>query len=618
KNELQRSIIEVFVGTSVIGCITAITFCGYVTIYITIPVLLAFFLIEFGILWKPPWHKWRERVMDITSNSNYLLLVLFLPLLVNCFSVYYELSPDTENDVIYYSQLVEHIRDYGVENINMFKESSISGMSFYHFFEMWITVNFTFLFPNIATVILIKYIVYTFFKVFFVLGIMSLVVDKLTWRSFVIAPLVLLASLSPVDQLLNYSNQTHFGIYTSFWYRPNFLTYNFCFITSFVLHQNNKLGAAIVCLLFLPILSIVTLPGIMGGVILPLLFLLLYKNKFQKNEQRIGGYVLIMSVLLSVIYFAFGRSTGAIQALNVEGSLIELIWDTLCENVKVSLFVLYHHSYRILMLSAVIALFLFVGNSLKKWKEVMASMLFFNGIGIFLLVISMPVLDAYQMAFFGYSMLLVLFVVSLVSLVRIENLYVRLLGLAVICLGFITIPGNDSMKFISKGEFFERIDSISASELIEHCMFDKDISGKTIQLLIDNKKHINDVALFVNKIDMQQLEPRYRKVAFAFGNELAYLKPNVRFCSVTPKESIFADENDENKHLYRAAHNWNSEVSFYDQNIKNIEDVAKYIQQKQFDTLVLSSANIELERLLSVEKKIVDENSGRIYLLLKG
>ena len=57
-------------------------------------------------------------------------------------------------------------------------------------------------------------------------------------------------------------------------------------------------------------------------------------------------------------------------------------------------------------------------------------------------------------------------------------------------------------------------------------------------------------------------------------------------------------------------------MNFYQKKITELADVAKYIKDNKFDTVVLSSENKALESYLMVYKKINDDKTGRIYLLL--
>jgi hypothetical protein len=614
-NMLPGAVFEMFIGLLLLVFLIAVYHCGINTVFVVIPLFIGFLFFELKLSSELPSGNVMSRIAELVTGWKYILILFFISMLVvNC-SIYYELSTDTENDAIFYSQLCEHIGSLGVENSNLYQE--IKGISLYHYFEMWLTVGFSKVFVHTPTIILLKYLTYSFFKSFFVLGIISLVVKKISWKLIWIVPSVLLLTLAPIDQLLNYYNQTHFGIYTNFWYRPNFLTYNFVFIVVILLWQERRWASAITCLLLLPIISITTLPIAIGGVLIFIVAQLYGGNISKKAVVRLLVYSFLLISLLGVLTHFVGQPGSPIYAINMDISVVNLLWTTFVGHLKVVFYVLFHHAARILILVIAVAVLFWKQQKLdRQMIYFMLSVFLIVLFGIVLLVIGMPLFNGYQMAFAGYSLLLVTVVFALSGLLNAKNYWMKLLIFSIALLGFISIPTDDSTQLISQEKFKQRVQSITTESIILHGLHDKKVSNIAAYELERNSSSINKVALFVNERDIDQIAPRHRTITFAFGNELSYLKPGVKYSSVTPANVIYSDIDSVNVTQFTAVKKRNNQLDFYQKKITELADVAKYIKDNKFDTVVLSSENKALESYLMVYKKINDDKTGRIYLLL--
>ena len=194
------------------------------------------------------------------DNIGLLILTLFL---VSLGTFCFMLPASIENDVIYYSQISDALREGSSENYyHHYNEVlGISGVTLYHYFELWLTSVLSEFLP-FSTIILLKYCTYSVLKVLILLGAMSLFerLNKVRWYYLLfLFSLLFIEWHHILDQFTITANS-----YSSIWIRPNFMTYLVFFIpVLYSILEKKYINGLVIILLMIPV-SVILIPIAVG------------------------------------------------------------------------------------------------------------------------------------------------------------------------------------------------------------------------------------------------------------------------------------------------------------------------------------------------------------------
>lgn len=247
----------------------------------------------------------RNRSHLFNGSLNYKALAPLLYIFPTLFLLYglYEYGLNIKEDIRYYSKITYALYKTGQENLYHFyniENAGLNGMAPYHYIEMWFASFFSIL-TNSLAVFSLKNFSYPFLISMIAFGFISLF-ERQKIMTFI---LFLLLSLIPVCLILADIDPSGWILYSSFWLRPNLISYYLILIAIFCALKDKNWP---LFYLFTGIgltFSVLIVPGILAGMVA----LIFYRYKVEKipmlRELKSSYSAWIALALIMLLYFGF-------------------------------------------------------------------------------------------------------------------------------------------------------------------------------------------------------------------------------------------------------------------------------------------------------------------------
>ena len=209
-------------------------------------------------------------------------------------------------DHVYYANLSNYIASVGKENASIdYIFSNEIGASPYHYFEIWTTIGLSSLFHLNAmfTLLLLTFNIGGFTIWLGLCGLFSVFKFQLSIPDKIICFFFLFLTGFSFPFLSHFRFSQDMMVFARNFYNYTKLYPAYLFvISSLLLFYYNRKTAAILALLCLPVASISTGPGIWAGVFL---FCIIQKYFFRNNEFTRSLVALLIMVLFNFIFYRF-------------------------------------------------------------------------------------------------------------------------------------------------------------------------------------------------------------------------------------------------------------------------------------------------------------------------
>ncbi len=251
-------------------------------------------------------------------NQNILFTLLIIPIILIQFLLNFDLSTLTpylpSDDILFYSGLSNSIIQFGNENryeaLNSLYPHLFSGISPYHFYEIWFTSLIGFI-SGYGYTFILQFVVYPYLVWLFVLGILSAIehlVKQLQLKHYILTFLLLLIGpiyFSVYEVLFHDGEFFPTTVFTisgfvkqtlpfSYYGQKHLPVYIFS-ILSFLFLIKEKYKSSLVTGLFIAVCSFGPILGVFGAFGLLLLF--------QKNFKTKENFILLS--IFSITLFSF-------------------------------------------------------------------------------------------------------------------------------------------------------------------------------------------------------------------------------------------------------------------------------------------------------------------------
>ena len=319
-NKLGKKIFNDIFLTITIGSIICVFFCSVIQTQLkTVNILMLFpvFFILKKIIFKINLKSFDFKYfIKIFSYSLVLIIPFFLVELFYFIDLNDLSIRSIHYDYTFYSEVSKTIFETGIENkclnINFFFPEDFNRVITYHYFELWLNA---FLVNIIKTSYLenLMLITYPILKLGVLTGIISFIKSKIK-LSYVLFSYIIL-SIGPLYfefyneyEITNYySGITQTTIFNGWGRKYLSLFLIFISVLKFSFNEKNKLWVYI--LMFAPIMSVGTLPGVLGGIIVILItnYILFKKERFSIMHN---GKYLFHTIIFCICYFLFYKVFG--------------------------------------------------------------------------------------------------------------------------------------------------------------------------------------------------------------------------------------------------------------------------------------------------------------------
>jgi hypothetical protein len=564
---------------TVIGLTFIIFICSiYYTKFKTINLLFLIPLITYLLLNQSAnthkleikWNKKWNQSIEFAGTFGLLFIL----------SLFWDYSQSINNDMFLYANIGESLTKYGHENIfhyfnSILEPKNTTGAFPYHYYEFWTLAIFKPIFGYFSSIIVLKYLVYTFFKTTIVLGIKSIVVELTKNKSKFIGLTIILISLIPFDQFLNLFD-AGWSYYISIWTRPNFLPYLFFLIPFTLTIIKKDYVLAILFLICLPIVSTVTAPSIFIFATL-LTIGLAWFNKINKKEFIIL-FITIIVLALSILFFY--------KYLGIEIKSLKLSLEELITNYKVTwkAMVFYLVTLPAGLLTVLLPLYYLnkqIGNN-KQLLLLILSSFCISIFGIIVFQLGNFIDNFYQFPYVGYSFVYLLSVIILGTAIFSKNTIIKRLSIALTIVGFAFSLQNVTIP--------KRLNIIENNILSKESKSDYNFEG-----LFNNKAKVQGRGLLIlDKNTIASIPPKKRDlISNQYGNFLYYINSSIELLPYTSKEIYYFDEK-ENSPGFNKAHSYNDLLpeELFSGDLNNIESI---IEKYNIEFLYITGEdNLEL------------------------
>lgn len=514
----------------------------------------------------------KQYLVDLYDGFKFRLkpdnlgLLLTSILLVSLGSFLYVLSLSIENDVIYYSQISEALGEGSSENYyHHYNEIlNVSGVTLYHYFELWFTSILSELLP-LSTIILLKYCTYGVLKVLILLGGLALLerVYKVSWYH-----LLFLFCLLLVDW--NFFLD-HFTVtspsFSNVWRRPNFITYLVFFIPVIYSILGGKYRNGLILLLLMVPVSVILIPIAMGLSGFFALAVYLYKRLRLsiKDFEYLKLYLVFGAVGIFIVWFLKFNEITTFDFATAGLSEKSRVYFVL-ENWKaiVGTYILMILNQAIMFIPMLIVTFWY---RIKYKSEFGTPLLFIVIVSIIAVLLGTmcfqlfyDVDNAYQFAYPGNVFLSFSFVFSLIYFITAtNNKLVKKIGIAlltVIC--FLTLHNKVKSKFFVKNQTYT---SLTQSNLLNvHRLSPEEI---VIMNYVAPRIENAQGAFMVGLEYLNDYPKKSRQVTtYQPCNYMKYYMCSLAILPMTPSRILYADMSEDEKEVSKA-YKSNKDIYFY-------------------------------------------------------
>ena len=219
------------------------------------------------------------------------------------------------NDKVYYSNISMMLGLTGQENrngINNLLDFNYHGLEPYHYFEMWLNAMLSSVYGSLHFVTLYL-LTYTLTNFIVVLGIFALTerMCKVNLRIQVCVFMFLFTGgLYFFNKFTSQSDyQLNFGESPLELLGERFAAYYFFVLLSFLFYLSNYTTLAFLSLLIIPVISIGTLPGLIGALFLFLPLAAYFHKVTGKQFLRMSAYLLVLLLAMYIFYRVGGNTS---------------------------------------------------------------------------------------------------------------------------------------------------------------------------------------------------------------------------------------------------------------------------------------------------------------------
>lgn len=586
KNSFFVTIISPFIGVSLIISLFSLAYSSFISINIFIVLLLfCLFILNFS---RDKINLELKIFKNVLRNSFKFFLLFFIIIGI---SVYYDYTDILNSDFLFYSGVVaDGLRETGVENVYGYFNNHISGDVFkvtpYHYFEFWMVALFKKITAGYTSVIILKYLVYVFFKTFFVLGVYNLFRYFKPKLSFWFILIILATTYIPIDPFFKLFTNG-WDIHASFWERPNFLPYLFIIVSAFPFLVEKKYVNFSLVLLFLPIVSLTAAPVVFSSNFVFLLVFFWLKKLTIKDLVTSMTITVVLAFLIMVFYYALGEKS--ISALESEFSIFEYFktsWKamiyyivTLLTISLTPLLIFGYLNFKYIKIISFIDIFLY------------PFLLISSGILIFQLLFFID--NSYQFAYIGYTFLYVIIIVVIIGGLLVSNklkylFYVfPIIGLISFILNFNPIQTSN----ISLHNFY-----LVEKKILSNSDFSKLRNGGTALVLM-------------GKEDIEGVLPKKRQLLTNLPfSSLLYLG-DYKIIPVIDSNLLYLPLNNKDE-SFKKAHDFNDRLPFH---WKSLDYINEVILEEEISLIVFSKNDTEMrERIKIFATDSIDVGERRI------
>lgn len=556
-----------FTGLLIIVFVYSVIMSGGVTVNLLLLIPFAFYI----LFSRHPSSEVAEPKLDIKGLLKSSMVFGLVFIVMTILSIAFDYSDSINNDMLFYSNIGRSLGVDGSENVFHFYNTVLpqdfqNGTYPYHYFEFWFLSFVNLLVSKYPASILLKYVIYVFFKTWIVIGIKTLL-QETGIRSMFLLPVIILATFLPVEYLL-LKMESSWTIYMSIWSRPNFLTYLFVFLISLLLLFKKNLNLAITTLLILPIVSTSTAPALFPCVFILIIGLKIFKriNIREMWLLLLGTFGVAFSILI------FYKLTGAeIKILKLTP---ELILEKYKTTWKAMLFFIVKLSATLLVVLIPLILLVYKKkNSLNRSEFILALITSFilSFVGIFIFQMSFFVDNSYQFPYVGYSMvLLVIEIVVLYLFFSSTSILIKgVLGLFLLA-GLVMKSGEENWPKNNNLPIY----SMAIKEKEDEKMF---------LPLLEVMDEVDGTGLFIlDENTITDISPKRREIVTnQKGGFLYYINKNIKLYPFVDKRVMYKGE-EENEEAFSKAHLYIDLMPdrFFESSKENLDWVVQNYQVK--------------------------------------
>lgn len=478
-------------------------------------------------------------IKDILLNSikfGAVFLIVFI------LSFFWNYHPNFNNDIIYYSNIGHHLSNGNENYYHFFKpliNSNTEGIFPYHYYELWLQSFIEIFIKDVPSVLILKYLIYNYFKTFIILGIET-VINHFRSSNFLTLILILLISLIPFELYLNIFNIGH-EYQLSIWQRQNFLTYLFV-LTPFVIYTLKKhyfLGCGTIMLL--PLISSVTAPSIFCFLVIYTILLKALKCITTKEMiyLLISEFSLAFSIM--IFYSQFGLK---IDSLNYT---TEYLINTYSNHWKTML--LYIIILPLGTLTLLIPLYLYTKHLTKNRKEIILiifSSFLITGFGVIIFQLGFFIGDFYQFPFVGYSFTYLISIILLSLSFFSKKHLLKFISFTILIIG---------LSFISKSITLPKSSNLIKNNMLlsKNSNTKATLDKKSVDLIYKNQEKIKGRGFFIlNNHAIERLTFSERTFSYnQYANFLYYLNPSIELIPLLYSNELYSEIHD-SKHFTKA------------------------------------------------------------------
>ena len=217
------------------------------------------------------------------------------------------------NDKVLYSNLSMMLDITGQENrwgIQNILNPDYHGIEPYHYFELWLNAMFSSLYRslNFISLYLLSYPLTNFMIVVGLLAFAEKFTKIPTVVQFSVFLFLFVGGLYFYNKFNPSSYLLSFGESPMEFLGERFTLYYLFLILSFLFYLHGYSAIALTSILLIPITSVGTLPGIIGGLALFLIVAVVLRKITKHEFLRVGLYIILVLVSMSLLYKYLGNS----------------------------------------------------------------------------------------------------------------------------------------------------------------------------------------------------------------------------------------------------------------------------------------------------------------------
>lgn len=486
-------------------------------------------------------------IRDMLIDGIWLLIPALVFPLAMLVQLFYLSADHLEPDLLFYAKIAEFIDKSGENMFHGFQYANedFSGMSPYHYFEMWF-VNFFQRISPFTSIVLLKYFAYPFFKSMIVLGILSIVSnqEQSFFKDLIWAVLIFGLTLLPIEPILNFiGTSSGWGGSGNIWLRPNLVFYVVFALPTLILAMEKRYREAILISLFIPLVSITTAPSYF--VVSVLVSFYFIWNKKEGSWWRVLYSTFFVASLVMLQYLFFGTPYKVLTH-----SVVELMIEQFAI-IKAIIGAVFFLTMQVLLVSSILLVSAYYFFERLRPLVVVCGMLSFCGI---LLFQTFPLVDnTYQFPYFGYAMLNLLFII-IVSNIIVNHNWKPALAAILLSAFFISSFARFELDFNSFG---------TSKSIADYKLKKMGYSENAIAEIANYLSNDDRIAFTVDKPHLQTMFQGKRRhfLTMQLGAELSYKFQRLRFYPIVLPHVLYCCP--ENDPSYAKPRAFNDSLEYY-------------------------------------------------------